>query len=61
MTDIAPLASPGACDGGPTFKVYASGEECEECQTCRVVLPADVVDGPFLGWAAWCEKGVRNE
>jgi hypothetical protein len=50
---------PGACEGGPVYKVHTSEEECSECRRCGVVLPADVADGPFLGWAAWCEKGVR--
>jgi hypothetical protein len=59
MTDTAPLISLGACMGGPVVPLLADGEEVVECILCRVVLPADVADGPFLGWAAWCEKGVQ--
>jgi len=54
--DEPPLVSLGACMGGPVVPLLANGEEVVECVLCRVVLPVDVADGPFLGWAAWCER-----
>lgn len=57
MTDDPSLVSLGACMGGPVYKVHADGEEVSECVLCGVILPTDVVETPFLGWSAWCERG----
>ncbi len=57
--DDPPLVSLGACDGGPAFRLLADGEEVEECVCCGAIVPTDLADGPFKGFAAWCERKAR--
>jgi len=51
-----PLASLGACRGGPTLALsdVANGVE-EECILCGMIVRADQVEHPVFGFKARCE------
>jgi len=50
------LASLGACRGGPTLALsdVANGVEAE-CVVCGMIVRADQVEHPVLGFKARCE------
>ena len=45
-----------ACKGGFTRPLRIGGTDYEECIACSTHVPWDLVDDPFFGFAAGCER-----
>jgi len=50
----------GACQGGDTRQVRTT-EHMEECRVCGERVRFDLVDHPFFGFRAGCDKWKETD
>jgi hypothetical protein len=57
---LAAVNRQGACQGGDTRQIRTT-EHMEECRVCGERVRFDLVDHPFFGFRAGCDKWKETD